>query len=490
MSCACFIEYGIYDEKLAKIVSELLKNNDAFPKSHLGETMLGWICENNNVVTVTRDLMDIGGYGYNVFEKLEDDCDCRTAKQIADDEKRAMFTPAIIKSFSGFFAEGFLTEDVSRLITNAVAEGGAKCSIYVDQTSGYDTGDFGCDAKALKAKREEWATKQAKKTAKAAAAKKSTTKKTTKTTSKTAVVTYDTKIYEITKQGVLKKYKGAKKADIEIPAVVKKINAEVFKHYGLVKNITIPESVVEIGKEAFAFCNAITEIVIPDSVTIIGAQAFSASDALSAVKLGASVSDIGDRAFYGCEKLSYIEVSTDNKNYKSIDGNLYSKDGKTLIYYAGGNGEDSFEIPEGVEVISDFAFARCKKIKNITIPESLIKIGTNAFEGCKSLRSINALGGITTIGAYAFRYCESLKKIDLPETLLDIGIYAFEECTGISQIVIPKSITTIAHNVFYSCPNISVYCEVGSKPDGWSKEWDEINSLSKKRCAVTWGYKE
>ena len=506
MSCACFVAYGVYDEKLADIVSDLLATHEAYPKSKLGTTMLGWICVCNNVVTVTRDLMDIDSCGYNVFEKLEDDCDTRTASQIKSDEKMALNAKNVIKSFDGFFGDSFVNDDVTSLITKALVEGGVKCCIYVDQSNGYDTRDFGCDSNDLKTNREEWARKQSEKKDKATVAKKTSSK----TSGKTPTANYDTKIYEITKQGNLKKYKGSKKADVVIPGVVKKINHAVFEHFGLVKNISIPNSVLEIGDEAFGFCKGITELVIPDSVITIGAKAFFGCDSLSKISIGSSVRCIGDSAFGSCksldkitipasvvdlsntafskcEKLSCIDVADDNPNYKSIDGNLYSQDGKVLIKYAEGKSNDTFEIPCGVVVIGDFAFSGCKSLKSIIIPDSVEKIGENAFTGCQKLKEITIPNSVKMVGSNAFKFCSSIKTIQLPNSLIEIGSYAFEECKGITSIVIPKSVTIMANNVFYMCPSITVYCEVDAHPEEWSKEWNEIN-WNKGRCAVIWGY--
>jgi uncharacterized repeat protein (TIGR02543 family) len=83
--------------------------------------------------------------------------------------------------------------------------------------------------------------------------------------------------------------------------------------------------VTSIGESAFAFCSSLTSITIPNSVT-----------------------SIGDGAFRGCSSLTSINVGEDNTEYCSIDGNLYSKDGSTLIQYAIGKTASSFTIPNSV----------------------------------------------------------------------------------------------------------------------------------------------
>jgi len=106
------------------------------------------------------------------------------------------------------------------------------------------------------------------------------------------------------------------------------------------------------------------------------------------------VTSIGDSAFYGCSSLTSIEVSENNSVYKSIDGNLYTKAGKTLIQYAIG-----------------------KTVKLFTIPDSVTSIGGRAFEGCRSLTSVEIPDSVTSIGDWAFEWCSSLTSINFNGTV-------------------------------------------------------------------------
>ncbi|WP_407400023.1 leucine-rich repeat domain-containing protein [Treponema sp.] len=69
-------------------------------------------------------------------------------------------------------------------------------------------------------------------------------------------------------------------------------------------------------------------------------------------------------------------------------------------------------IPEGVEVIGEYAFINCVNLKKITFPSSLRKIREGAFECCKSLESISFSNPVR-IDADAFRFCESLKSVEI-----------------------------------------------------------------------------
>lgn len=56
---------------------------------------------------------------------------------------------------------------------------------------------------------------------------------------------------------------------------------------------------------------------------------------------------------YNVSNLSEIEVDGQNKNYKSQDGILYSKDMKQLLLYPFAKQDVSYSVPEGVDYIKD-----------------------------------------------------------------------------------------------------------------------------------------
>ncbi|MBO7736589.1 MAG: leucine-rich repeat domain-containing protein [Clostridia bacterium] len=117
--------------------------------------------------------------------------------------------------------------------------------------------------------------------------------------------------------------------------------------------------VTAIRGYAFEECYNLTSVVIPDSVTTIGDYAFLGCYNLTSVIIGDGVTTIGEDAFDYCYRLMNITVNEDNQYYKSIDGNLYTKDGKTLVQYAIGKTATSFTIPDGVTTIGDYAFSGC-----------------------------------------------------------------------------------------------------------------------------------
>lgn len=83
-----------------------------------------------------------------------------------------------------------------------------------------------------------------------------------------------------------------------------------------------------------------------------------------------------------------IRVDINNTAYKDIDGNLYSKDGKTLIQYALGKTQTSFIIPDSVTAIGERAFAYSDRLTSVTIGNNVTSIGKQAFYECTGLTNI------------------------------------------------------------------------------------------------------
>lgn len=76
----------------------------------------------------------------------------------------------------------------------------------------------------------------------------------------------------------------------------------------------------------------------------------------------------------------------------------------------------TFEIPEGVTSIGDYAFYNYRSLISITIPNSVTSIGSNAFCRCFDLQSITIPNGVTSIGENAFWNCLSLTEMTILAT--------------------------------------------------------------------------
>lgn len=121
--------------------------------------------------------------------------------------------------------------------------------------------------------------------------------------------------------------------------------------------------------------------------------------------------------------LKEIAVSEDNPYFTSVDGVLYTKDKKVLVYYPCNKDEWNYTVDPSCEIIDDRAFY---KTKVLYVDLNNVKhIGWQAFSG-SSLISISNYDKLEYIGKEAF-YQTSLEDFDfiLPENLKYIGIRAF-----------------------------------------------------------------
>ena len=222
-------------------------------------------------------------------------------------------------------------------------------------------------------------------------------------------------------------------------------------------------------------------------LTSIDWRAFRDCTALSTIIIPASVSVINNGAFRGCTNMSTIYVDVNNNNYKSINGVLFTKDGKQLLLFPSKQ-EGAYAIPDGTEKIDDYAFQyakiteltfpsslktigystfeRCNNLKNIVIPSTISSLGEQAFYGCSNLESAVLPDNITEIPAFLFAFCSKLKSVTLSPNTISIANGFVRNCYALTEIEIPATVTSIGKWAF---------CESGLK---------NVKSLMENPCAV------
>lgn len=199
-------------------------------------------------------------------------------------------------------------------------------------------------------------------------------------------------------------------------------------------------------------------------VTVISEKAFENCKKIESITIPSSIKTIGKDTFVGCSNLKNINVDPSNRYYCSIDGNLYSKDGTTLIYYAQGKKEKSFTVPDQVTKIERGAFRDCDSLKEIIFPENLKSIEAYAFQDCDGLESITTPAALQSIGNSAFSNCKSLKYATiLNGTILNstisISDMVFANCSSLEEIFIPSSVEYWGSDITKNCTKLTtVHC--------------------------------
>ena len=242
------------------------------------------------------------------------------------------------------------------------------------------------------------------------------------------------------------------------------------------RSVEIPDSVTDIGSMAFWDCEGLERVKLPKKIKTISRSLFYACESLSSIDLPNGITEIQDSAFVGCAmksmtvpaslkaidetawgmpNLESIEVDPASKYYKSVDGILFSFDGKTLVKYPQAKTLESYEIPDGVTKISKNAFASADTLKSIIIPESVDVIEEGAFSGCGNLAIVSMPKKVSTFGRGAFSSCASLKEVVVPKGVSTLSDYCFCGCKSLSKVELPKGLMKIDHGAFKGCENLS-----------------------------------
>jgi len=169
-------------------------------------------------------------------------------------------------------------------------------------------------------------------------------------------------------------------------------------------DITIPEKLEYNGKTwpitgmisyAFMFCDELESIHIPSAVEVLVNNSFN--------------------PFLYCKNLQEIEVDSGNQNWKSVDGVLYSADGKQLLSYPAAKNSKTYILPKEVESVYSGAFLGCNNLEEI-----LVEDGNQFYEsidGSLVQKEERRLVAYPT-GNKALSY-------EVPDSIKEIDTYAF-----------------------------------------------------------------
>lgn len=136
-------------------------------------------------------------------------------------------------------------------------------------------------------------------------------------------------------------------------------------------------------------------------------------------------------------KAAAFHVSSENPFFKSIDGIIYSRDGKSLIaaptFLSNSFSGGALNIPDGVETIEEYAFAQVCCPATIALPDSVRAINEYAFWSSYNLKSIRFGNGLERIEGCAFERSD-ITELVLPPSLREIGVFAFSECGQLKTV--------------------------------------------------------
>ncbi len=299
--------------------------------------------------------------------------------------------------------------------------------------------------------------------------------------------------------------------DIVIPDVyqglpVREIGEQAFV-YATIDTLTLPRSLRKIGKEAFLGLSSdskLEELVLPEGLEELDDSAFKYCPSLTTISLPKSLKKMGSGVFNLDFNIKKIKVANGSESFLAENNVLYSNDKKTLYVYPAGLKFTSFDLPNEVETIADYAFygnqvltsiaiskdsnlkhlgyrsmAAIKSLTSlslekathltevedkalsenssmlkITLPESLTKLPSGLFYSDSALVSVNIKGAYTEIPDECFHNCSKLTSLTLNKNVTKIGDSAFSGCVGLTTLNLPESITEIGDEAFNGCTSL------------------------------------
>ena len=233
------------------------------------------------------------------------------------------------------------------------------------------------------------------------------------------------------------------------------IQGAAFKDCISLKKLHISNAVSKIVSTTFRGCIGLEEVNIPDALPEITKLTFTDSP-IEKLHIGKSLASIDAKAFYsgGYDSYSGKKISTrdirtvtiDPENpYLSVNESVVmSKDQKRILAALGGM--KTYNIPEGVDTIGDYAFEGLEFLGDVEFPESLVTIGERAFANT-SIRRVMFKDQTRVIKKEAFANCQNLTAAVFNKGLEEIDDGAFIGSPVLS-VYLPSSIHTLGSYCF------------------------------------------
>ncbi|MBO4288663.1 MAG: leucine-rich repeat protein, partial [Lachnospiraceae bacterium] len=241
---------------------------------------------------------------------------------------------------------------------------------------------------------------------------------------------------------------------VVLPDTLTTLAAHCLENLDGLENVELPESVTVIEDNALGRL-AGKSWVLPHGLTYVGAGFVAGYD--GPFVIGPSLEHVSPSAFERCPEMAGFIQEGENEFWSAKDGLLYSADGRTLVCCMNASVTDGhFSVPEGTEVIGEYAFKCAAALQTADFPSSLQRISSYAFSGLSSLTGIRfaETEAPLSIGDHAFIYCGNLKDVFLPSATHDLGDHAFASCRSLEEIRLPEGLLTIDEYAFSYCSSL------------------------------------
>lgn len=177
-------------------------------------------------------------------------------------------------------------------------------------------------------------------------------------------------------------------------------------------------------------------------------------DSIKSVYISYGITDISYLHFEYFSSLTQITVSAASDDYYSdSDGVLYTKDKTKLICFPQASALQSYEVPDGVEIIGEYAFNNCNNLVCIKLPYSIRRIEGHAFWKNPTTTAPHGIEIPSTVDAIADTAFEYASNTNIYYTGLesdwnDIAIFPQYEYSTEPPYVLDVSTVTVYYSSY------------------------------------------
>jgi hypothetical protein len=227
------------------------------------------------------------------------------------------------------------------------------------------------------------------------------------------------------------------------------------------------------------------ETVIPTKINGkkvigIGKDAYKQCKGIKRLIVPEGIEYISEGAFAHCTEMSNVILPTSLKQLGKKDSTIHFRAHWDSMGAFQGTAITKIDLPNGITTIEDNSFKECDRLVQILFPDNLKRIGEYAFQSCDSLEEVILPSKVEVLEVGAFGFCKKLSKVKLNEGLKKIGSYVFSHDPRLIYLTIPQSITEFGMQIIgegrIDNRNVTLGCYPGSK----AIEYARLNNFSVK----------
>lgn len=225
-----------------------------------------------------------------------------------------------------------------------------------------------------------------------------------------------------------------------------------FGFHTLLETAILPQgikSTQEEGETALSESENLQTLGLPAGLKSVAG--FNSCPKLTGLVLPEGLEIIEEFAFCGCDSITAIRIPA---SVKSISGSSFA--GCNIAAYEIDEKNPNYTVIDGVLFSKDLkilvAFPSAYPKKHFVVPNTTVIIGEHAFMDSQ-IESIELPNGLTTIQEWAFEGSH-IQSIDMPDTVTSIGDGAFRFCLELEHVGLPTVLTEIPQQTFESCPRL------------------------------------